>query len=218
MSAPLRVFIADDQALVRQGIRILLEMDEDLSVVGEAGDGTETIARLPDLAVDVLLLDIRMPRKSGLDVLRELSAKAALPATLILTTFDDADVVLDGIRAGARGFLLKDVSYEQLRAAIRAIAGGATVFQPAITERLARAAGQARSPAPLTSIERLTEREEEVVRLMAGGYSNREIARALGTAEGTIKNHVSNILSKLGARDRTRAVLKALEAGLLQSP
>ena len=217
MSARLRVFIADDQALIRQGIRTLLELDEDLAVVGEAADGAETIARLSEVEVDVLLLDIRMPNKSGLDVLRELSAKAALPPTLILTTFDDADVVLDGIRSGARGFLLKDVSFEQLRAAIRAIAGGATAFQPALTERLARAAGQARSSAPLTSIERLTGREEEVVRLMAGGYSNREIARALGTAEGTIKNHVSNILSKLNARDRTRAVLKALEAGLLET-
>ena len=215
MSEPLRVFVADDQALVRQGIRALLDMDAGISVVGEAADGIQTIARLADTAVDVLLLDIRMPGMNGLDVLRELSARRALPPTLILTTFDDADVVLDGVRAGARGFLLKDVSYEQLRGAIRAIAGGATVFQPALTERLACAAGRVRSSEAGISVERLTEREAEVVRLLAGGFSNREIARALGTAEGTIKNHVSNILSKFGVRDRTRAVLKALEAGLL---
>jgi DNA-binding NarL/FixJ family response regulator len=132
------------------------------------------------------------------------------------STFDDSDVVLDGIRAGARGFLLKDVSYQQLLAAIRAVAGGATVFQPAVTERLLRAGGAVgrETEAPR---EQLTTREAEVVRLMAGGYSNREIAFALGTAEGTVKNYVSSILAKFGVRDRTRAVLKALETGLLRA-
>jgi DNA-binding NarL/FixJ family response regulator len=213
----IRVFIADDQLLIRQGIRTLLEMDGGIAVVGEADDGSEAIARVPQVPVDVLLLDVRMPHKSGIDVLRELSAARALPPTLILTTFDDSDAVLDGIRAGARGFMLKDVSYQQLIAAIRAVAGGATVFQPAVTERLLRIADRVHvaTDAP---IERLTGREVEVVRLMAGGYSNREIAHALGTAEGTIKNHVSSILAKLGVRDRTRAVLKALEAGLLHPP
>jgi DNA-binding NarL/FixJ family response regulator len=210
----IRVFIADDQLLVRQGIRRLLELDQELEIVGEAEDGAETIARVPAARPDVLLLDIRMPRKSGVDVLRELSAMRALPATLILTTFDDAEVVLEAIRSGARGFMLKDVSYEQLISAIRAVASGETVFQPAITQRLLRAkdtiAGDGLGPA-----EELTDRERQVVRLMAGGYSNKEIAHALGTAEGTIKNHVSSILIKLGARDRTRAVLKALESGLL---
>jgi DNA-binding NarL/FixJ family response regulator len=211
----IRVFIADDQLLIRQGIRTLLEMDGGVAIAGEASDGEETVQRVPATSPDVLLLDIRMPRKGGLDVLRDLSARDALPATLILTTFDDADVVLDGIRAGARGFLLKDVSYEQLMAAIRAVAAGGTVFQPAVTERLLLA--MARRPAARESqpIERLTDREIEVVRLMSGGYSNKEIAHALRTAEGTIKNHVSSILAKLGVRDRTRAVLKALEAGLL---
>ena len=213
----IRVFIADDQRLIRQGIRTLLEMDESIAIAGEAADGEATVRQVSASAVDVLLLDIRMPGKNGIEVLRELSSEGRLPATLILTTFDDADVVLDGIRAGARGFMLKDVSFEHLIAGIRSIAGGATIFQPAVTERLLRAAERVRIPndAP---IERLTEREVEVVRLMSGGYSNKEIAHALGTAEGTIKNHVSNILAKLGARDRTRAVLKALEAGLLQGP
>lgn len=213
----IRVFIADDQLLVRQGIRTLLEMDDGISVVGEAGDGIEATARVPSTPVDVLLLDIRMPHKNGLDVLRDLAAAGTLPPTLILTTFDDSDVVLDGIRAGARGFMLKDVSYDQLIAAIRAVAGGATVFQPAVTERLLRVADRVHVDTD-TPMERLTGREVEVVRLMAGGYSNKEIAHALGTAEGTIKNHVSSILAKLGVRDRTRAVLKALEAGLLHRP
>ena len=213
----IRVLIADDQMLIRQGIRTLLEMDQGISVVGEAADGAETVDKVLAIPVDVLLLDIRMPCQNGVEVLRALAEREALPPTLILTTFDDSDVVLDGIRAGARGFLLKDVSYQQLLAAIRAVAGGATVFQPAVTERLLRVGGALRIDAKGPR-EQLTAREAEVVRLMAGGYSNREIACALGTAEGTIKNHVSSILAKFGARDRTRAVLKALETGLLRAP
>jgi DNA-binding NarL/FixJ family response regulator len=209
----IRVFIADDQLLIRQGIRTLLEMDAEIVIAGEAEDGVQTIERLRAAEVDVLLLDVRMPRKSGLDVLRELGAIDALPPALVLTTFDDTTVVLDAIRAGARGFLLKDISYQQLMTAIRAIAAGGTVFQPAITQRLLRAAGTIAADA--MPDEALTAREGEVIRLMAGGYSNKEIAHALGTAEGTIKNHVSSILAKFGVRDRTRAVLKALEAGLL---
>ena len=212
----IRVFIADDQMLIRQGIRTLLEMDGNISVVGEAADGAEAVTAMLSTPVDVLLLDIRMPGKDGIDVLRALSGGGALPPTLILTTFDDSDVVLDGIRAGARGFLLKDVSYQQLVAAIRAVASGATVFQPAVTERLLRAGRTVRIDTN-TPREQLTGREAEVVRLMAGGYSNREIAAALGTAEGTVKNHVSSILAKFGVRDRTRAVLKALETGLLRA-
>jgi DNA-binding NarL/FixJ family response regulator len=207
----IRVFIADDQLLIRQGIRTLLEMDAGIVIAGEAEDGSEAIERVRRSEVDVLLLDVRMPKKSGLDVLRELGS--SLPPTLVLTTFDDTTVVLDAIRAGARGFLLKDISYQQLMTAIRAIAAGGTVFQPAITQRLLRAAGTLVADA--IPIEDLTARELEVVRLMSGGYSNKEIAHALGTAEGTIKNQVSSILSKFGVRDRTRAVLKALEAGLL---
>lgn len=213
----IRVLIADDQMLIRQGIRTLLQMDPDISVIGEATDAAEAVAAVLSTPVDVLLLDIRMPGKDGIEVLRALAAANALPPTLILTTFDDSDVVLDGIRAGARGFMLKDVSYQQLLAAIRAVANGATVFQPAVTERLLRAGSTLRIDTD-TPRENLTGREAEVVRLMAGGYSNREIAAALGTAEGTVKNHVSSILAKFGVRDRTRAVLKALETGLLGAP
>lgn len=202
----IRVFIADDQALVRQGLRALLDVEPEIEIAGEAARGDEALERLRQLDVDVVLLDVRMPGKSGIDVLRELRPINAL----MLTTFDDADAVLEAIRAGARGFLLKDVSFEQLIGAIRAIHAGATVFQPAMTERLSK-----RCTTTASVVEPLTEREIEVVRLMAGGYSNGEIAHALGVAEGTIKNHVSNILAKFAARDRTRAVLKALEAGLL---
>jgi DNA-binding NarL/FixJ family response regulator len=212
----IRVFIADDQLLIRQGLRALLEIDREIEIVGEAGDGDEAIARIPGLPIDVVLLDIRMPRRNGIEVLRELGERDALPPTLVLTTFEDGEIVLDAIRAGARGFLLKDVSFDQLAGAIRAIAGGETVFQPAMTQRLLQSIDRLRNRFDsLPSPDRLTEREMEVVRLMAGGYSNREIAHALGAAEGTIKNHVSSILSKFGVRDRTRAVLKALEAGML---
>ena len=209
----IRVFLADDQLLIRQGIRRLLELDPGLEIVGEAEDGEETIARVPDARPDVLLLDVRMPRKSGIDVLNELARIGSLPPALMLTTFDDAEVVLDAIRAGARGFMVKDVSYEQLISAIRALASGQTLFQPAVTDRLLRARG-AMPRRPAVPAEPLTDRELDVVRLIASGYSNKEIAHALGTAEGTIKNHVSNILAKLDARDRTSAALKALESGL----
>ncbi len=211
----IRVFVADDQALVRQGIRALLTLDPDLAIVGEATDGDEAVALITIEKVDVVLLDIRMPKKNGLDVLRHLAARNDLPPTIVLTTFEDAEVVLEAIRAGARGFLLKDISFEQLVRAIRAVASGSTVFHPALTQRLVESRAQLR---PFDSLDRpdpLTDREIEVVRLMAAGYSNREIAHALGTAEGTIKNHVSNVLSKFGVRDRTRAVLKALESGVL---
>jgi DNA-binding NarL/FixJ family response regulator len=211
----IRVFVADDQALVRQGIRALLTLDPGLSIVGEASDGDEAVALITIAEVDVVLLDIRMPNKSGLDVLRDLAARNDLPPTIVLTTFEDAVVVLEAIRIGARGFLLKDISFEQLVRAIRAVASGSTVFHPTLTQRLVENRTQLR---PFDSLDRpdpLTDREIEVVRLMAAGYSNREIAHALGTAEGTIKNHVSNVLSKFGVRDRTRAVLKALESGVL---
>ena len=206
----IRVFIADDQALVRQGVRALLQTDSEFVIAGEAASGSAAVDSVTRGAVDVLLLDVRMPDKNGIDVIRELARRGELPPTLILTTFDDDAAVIDGIRSGARGFLLKDASFEQLASAIRALASGATAFQPATAERLFKAA-----PSQPNDSQQLTDRETEVVRLMAGGFSNKEIAHALGTAEGTIKNHVSNILAKLGARDRTRAVLRALERGLL---
>ena len=212
----IRVCVVDDQTLVRQGIRSLLELVSDIEVVAEATDGEEALDVIRDSHPDVVLLDVRMPRKSGLDVLQALRESNELPPTIILTTFDDQTVVLEGIRRGAKGFLLKDVSLEQLVNAIRTLATGGTLIQPAITERIVKIAEQAANNFPSSeSPDPFTGREVEVLRLMTGGHSNREIAEALHVAEGTIKNHVSNILSKLGVRDRTRAVLKALERGYL---
>jgi DNA-binding NarL/FixJ family response regulator len=219
MTAPIRVVLVDDQTLVRQGIRSLLELGGDVTVVGEAGDGDAGLEVIRRERPDVVLLDVRMPRKSGLDVLRELSAAADgqnLPAVILLTTFDDDELLLDAVKAGAKGYLLKDVSLEALTGAIRAVAAGGTLIRPAVTERVLRGLEHVRREFDtLSPPDPLTKREVEILRLMAGGYSNREIADALGTAEGTVKNHASSILSKLGVRDRTRAVLTALERGYI---
>ena len=212
----IRVFVADDERLIREGFRKLLELDGGVTVVGEAADGDEAVRAAAALAIDVLLLDVRMPRRSGLEVLAELRRAGALPPTLILTTFDDADLLLSSVREGARGFLKKDVSLEELIAAIRALARGDTWFQPSLTANLRRGLkekGNAFESAEAPGA--LTDRERDVLRLMAGGCSNREIATALKTAEGTVKNQVSSILLKIGVRDRTRAVLKAIESGLI---
>lgn len=212
----IRACLVDDQTLVRQGIRSLLELSEEVEVVGEAVDGESAIELIPDLKPDVVLLDIRMPGKNGLDVLRELSAAESLPPTIILTTFDDDQLVLGGLKAGAKGYLLKDVSLEQLVSAVKTVADGGSLVQPAVTERLLKGLeGMQNKFSSLDQPDPLTARETEILRLMAGGYSNKEIANSLGVAEGTVKNHVSNILSKLGVRDRTRAVLKAFELGLV---
>jgi len=210
----IRVCLVDDQTLVRQGIQSLLELVDDIGVVAEASDGVEALQVIRDSRPDVVLLDVRMPRMSGLEVLEALQTSHELPPTIILTTFDDQAAVLKGICRGARGFLLKDVSLDQLVNAIRTLAAGGSLIQPAITERIVKSIAHVANDFPcLESPDPLTEREIEVLRLMTGGHSNREIAEALHVAEGTIKNHVSNILSKMGVRDRTRAVLKALEQG-----
>jgi DNA-binding NarL/FixJ family response regulator len=210
----LRIVIADDQALVRAGLRGLLELAGDFEVVAEAADGAQAIEFTQRMRPDLLLLDVRMPAGSGIVVLRELKRAGALPPTLLLTTFDDDQALLEGMRAGARGFMLKDVTPERLYEAIRRVAADQSLFQPALTARALAEAVAAAAPAE-PAPEALTPRETEVLRLMAGGFSNKEIARALGTAEGTIKNHVSSLLSKLGVRDRTRAVLKAMQEGCL---
>ena len=212
----IRVVLVDDQTLIRQGVRSLLELAGDVDIVGEAGDGDEAVVVIRRHRPDVVLLDLRMPRKGGVDVLRELHADGVVPPTIILTTFDDDEALLDAVRAGARGYLLKDVSLEQLTDAIRVVAQGGSMIRPAVTERVLRGLEHVRRDfEALSAPDPLTRREVEVLRLMAGGYSNREIAGALGTAEGTVKNHASSILSKLGVRDRTRAVLKALELGYI---
>ncbi len=215
----IRVALVDDQTLVRQGLRSLLELAPDIDVVWEAAGCDEALSKVSTNGPDVLLLDMRMPGKSGLEVLHgmsDLRAAGTMPATLILTTFDDDTLVLQGVRAGARGYLLKDVSLETLTSAIRKLAKGESLIQPAVTNHVLQ--GLDNRPPRFEGLEPpdpLTAKETEVLRLMAGGYSNREIAEALGLSEGTVKNHVSVVLSKLGVRDRTRAVLKGLADGLI---
>jgi DNA-binding NarL/FixJ family response regulator len=206
----IRVLVADDETLVRTGIRMLLESAPE-------ADGDDALALLGE-GVDVGLLDVRMPRQGGIAVLQAIQAWPRAPACLLLTTFDDREVLLAGLRVGARGYLRKDVSIDTLVRAIRVLAEGGTFFQPSLTEKLLRGVrrgGPEGMPPTPVLLEPLTPRETEVMRLVAGGYSNREIGRALGAAEGTVKVHVSSILSKLGVRDRVQAVLRSLEAGLI---
>lgn len=211
-----RVVIVDDQTLVRQGIRGLLEL-VGIEVVGEADDGRAALEAIEAASPDVVLLDLRMPRHDGLWALERLRERGIEVPVLVLTTFDDDEVVIDALRAGARGYLLKDVTLDQLAHAVATLARGGTLIAPSITDRLLRAIRSRPHPgggaAPVA--QELTERELEVLRLVAEGYSNREIAESLFLAEGTVKNHVSAILVKLGARDRTNAVLRALHDGLL---
>ncbi len=213
-NSAIRVFLVDDQTLVREGIRTLLGLSNQVQVVGEASDGVKALALIPQNKVDVVLMDVRMPGLSGVDVIKQLRQQNQLPPTIILTTFDDTETVIEGIRAGARGFLLKDVSLATLVDAINVVASGGTLVQPALTERIAQSVIAGTSVSQNGSQpEPLSEREREVLRLMSGGLSNKEIANTLDLSEGTVKNHVSNILAKLGVRDRTRAVLKAIDLG-----
>ena len=210
----INVMLVDDQNLVRKGVRSLLELADEIEVIAEASDGAEAIRMIPEVAPDVVLLDMRMPGLSGLDVLRELSQNDTLPPTIILTTFDDDELVLAGIQYGARGYLLKDIALAELVSAIKTEAEGGSIVKPAVTQRLLKGLENLQNDfSSLDQPDPLTDRETEILRLMAGGYSNKEIANSLNVAEGTVKNHVSNILSKMGVRDRTRAVLKAFELG-----
>ncbi|PRX96038.1 response regulator [Allonocardiopsis opalescens] len=212
-----RVVVVDDQTLVRHGIRSLLAL-ADIEVVGEADDGRAALEVVAATEPDVILLDLRMPRYDGIWTLGRLRERGTEIPVLVLTTFDDDTLLLDALRAGARGYLLKDVTLEQLTRAVRTLAEGGTLIAPSITDRLLRAIRSGPSPAGADAppVQELTERELEVLRLVAEGCSNREIAEALFLAEGTVKNRVSTILLKLGARDRTKAVLRALHEGILR--
>ncbi|MFL6237649.1 MAG: response regulator [Thermoanaerobaculia bacterium] len=216
-AAAIRTLLVEDETLVRQGIRKLLELDPRIEIAAEAADGEEALRRIAEVRPDVVLLDVRMPKLDGLGVLRALRALPGAPPCLVLTTFDDRALALEAIREGARGYLRKDVTLAELVAAVETLAAGGTHLQPALTAALLE--GARAHPLPSASgavlVEPLTPRETEVLRLMAAAYTNREIAEALGTAEGTVKIHVSNVLAKLGARDRTHAVLLALEGRVL---
>lgn len=211
-----RVFVVEDHTIVREGLRQLLALAPDLTLVGEAEDGDAAVEAIPRARPDVVLLDIRLPGRNGLEVLQALGAAGAPPPTLVLTTFDDDELLFEAIRAGARGWLLKDVRFDVLVRAIRTVAAGGTLLLPAITERAVRSLAHPKRTFPSAGVpDALTAREVEVLRLFAAGYSNREIAQALAVAEGTVKNHVHSILQKLGVRDRNRAMLRAIALGWL---
>ena len=205
-TAPLRIALADDQALVRAGLRALLER-QGIAVAFEADDGGRLLEQLAVTPVDVVLSDIRMPGVDGIAALQALRERGDATPVLLLTTFDDAELLLRATEAGAQGFLLKDAAPEDLRDAIMRVARGETLLQPVSTDPVRARYRYRAEDAPK---EAFTEREVAILRLMAGGYSNKEIARSLFLAEGTVKNYVSTILDKLDTRDRTRAVLKAI--------
>ena len=212
----IRVMLAEDQNLVRQGICSLLELSDSVEVVGQVEDGAAVVEGVRSFRPDVLLLDIRMPKMTGIQALHDMAATGTMVPSIILTTFDDHQLVLEGLQAGAKGFLLKDVSLGSLVNAIERVHAGETLVQPAITERILKGLTSIESRFDETGVtEELSAKELEVLRLMAGGYSNREISMAIHKSEGTIKNQVSSILDKLGVRDRTQAVLRAINLGLL---
>lgn len=212
----IRVMLADDQTLVRQGICSLLELSDNIEVVGQVDDGSAVVAGAERWQPDVILLDIRMPEMNGIQAIHALNAAGVKVPCVILTTFDDHSLVLEGLQAGAKGYLLKDVSLDSLVNAIETVHRGGTLVQPAITERILKG---------LSSMDQqfegyaepgtLTEKELAVLRLMAGGYTNKEISLAIHKSEGTVKNQVSSILEKLGVRDRTQAVLRAINLGVV---
>jgi DNA-binding NarL/FixJ family response regulator len=213
----IRVLLADDQRLVRSGFRMILRADPEIEVVGEAGDGLEAVELAQELQPDVVLMDVRMPRLDGIEATRRILLRLDAPRVLVLTTFDLDEYVYAALRAGASGFLLKDAPEEQLAVAIRIAAEGGALFAPAVTQRLiARFAALEPNGAAPPRFEELTAREVEVLRLVARGLSNAEIAAELVLSDHTVKTHVARILSKLDLRDRTQAVIAAYESGLVR--
>ncbi len=217
---PIRILLADDQRLMRDGLRILLELEPDLLVAGEAEDGEAALQAYEELEPDVVLMDIRMPGVDGVEATRRICARWPEARVVILTTFDDDEYIFEGLRAGAQGYLLKDVSGAELADAVRTVAGGGALIEPSVARKVvaefARLAAAA--PGDLAGAglpEPLSEREKEILNLLAKGLTNREIAGRLNLAEGTVKNYVTAILQKLGVRDRTQAALRARELGIL---
>jgi DNA-binding NarL/FixJ family response regulator len=215
----IRVLLCDDQALVRSGFRMILEARDDIEVVGEAGDGREAVERTRELVPDVVLMDVRMPDVDGVEATRRIAASGSRARVLILTTFDLDEYVYEAIRAGASGFLLKDVQPAQLVDAVRVVAAGDALLAPTVTRRLLDRFAQAlpeEDDKPPPELETLTERELEVLKLLAGGLSNAELAERLFLSETTVKTHISSVLRKLDLRDRVQAVVLAYEAGLVR--
>ena len=222
----IKVLLVDDQTLIRQGIRLLLEIETDIQVVGQAANGRAAIEQVETLQPDIVLMDVRMPEMDGVAATREISARYPDVKVIILTTFEDDETVFEGLKAGARGYLLKDISSEEMAQAVRKVAAGEALIEPRLTRkvlaefsRLATATGQ-QMPSKTGGFSEslpvpLTERELEVLQALAHGLSNREIAGQLVITEGTVKNHVSNLIDKMGVRDRTQAVLKGQELGLI---
>jgi DNA-binding NarL/FixJ family response regulator len=213
---PIRILIADDQALMRTGFRMILDAQEDLEVIGEAIDGADAVRQVGRLGPDVVVMDVRMPTMDGIEATRVLTAADPPARVLILTTFDLDEYVYEALRAGASGFLLKDRPAEELVAAVRVVASGESLLAPSVTRRLIEEfARRAPAVAP-AELDELTDREREVLVLIARGLSNAEIARSLYVAETTVKTHVGRVLHKLGLRDRAQAVVLAYESGLVQ--
>jgi DNA-binding NarL/FixJ family response regulator len=214
----IRVLIVDDQELVRAGFRMILELQEDIEVVAEAGDGAEAVAAARELDPDVVLMDVRMPAMDGVEATRRLVAAGSRARVLMLTTFDAEEYVYEAMKAGASGFLLKNAPPAQLVAAVRATAAGEAQLAPAIVQRMVEEF--VRRPAPGRTrpgaLDELTARELDVLKLLARGLSNAEIAAALFVSEATVRTHVSRVLAKLELRDRTQAVVLAYESGLVQ--
>lgn len=218
MATPIRVLLVDDQRLMRDGLRTLIELESDLDVVGEAEDGLQAITAYRDLGPDIVLMDVRMPNLNGVEATRRIKADWAEANILILTTFDDDEYIFEGLRAGASGYLLKDVSGKELAESIRTVAKGGTLIAPSVARKVVSEFARLKPATPKsadTLPEPLSEREVEVLQALAQGYTNKEIAEQLYLAEGTVKNYVTSILQKIGARDRTQAAIRAKELGLL---
>lgn len=212
-----RIAIADDEATVRAGLRMLIEAEPDLDVVGEAADGIEAVELVERTAPDVVLMDVRMPRLDGLSAARRILALDNAPRVLILTTFGEDEYLYDALRMGASGFLLKVAPPEQLLEGIRVVAAGDALIDPKMTRRVIEAFGsRGITSGPPPEIESLTPREAEVLRLMAAGLANHEIAAKLFLSQATVKTHVKRVLMKLGLRDRVQAVVLAYETGLIR--
>jgi DNA-binding NarL/FixJ family response regulator len=214
----IRVLLADDQALVRGGLRVILESQDDIEVVGEAGDGREALELARSLAPDVILMDVRMPEVDGIEATRRLLVNPDAPRVLVLTTFDEDAYVYDAMKAGASGFLLKAVRPEQLVEAVRVVAAGEALLAPSITRRLVEefVSGPPPNARGPEELDELTDRELEVLTLIARGKSNAAIAETLVVSEATVKTHVTHILRKLGLADRVQAVVLAYESGLVR--